>query len=275
MSNERQSPKRHPPPAERYRLYIDESGDHVFRDTESASHRYLCLLGCWFCGGDYLLFDNALREFKQAHIPHSPDDPLILHREDIINRRKEFYRLRDPAASEAFDAGLLDLLAKARFCMTAVVIDKQLLREKYATPAHPYHLAIGFLLQRYCGLLNRLSRQGDVMAESRGGTEDRLLKDSYARVYQRGAWMVKAASFQQALTSGQLKVKPKSANIAGLQLADLLAHPVRQSVLLQNGRISGPLGGFAEKILRVCDGKFNRHLYNGQVQGYGWVLFPS
>ncbi len=31
---------------DRYRLYIDESGDHVFRQLEEDRHRYLCLLGC-------------------------------------------------------------------------------------------------------------------------------------------------------------------------------------------------------------------------------------
>src|SRR5262249_16830720 len=153
------------------------------------------LLGCWFRMREYVLFDEALRHFKQAHIPHNPDEPVVLHREDIMNRRGPFYRLRDPAAGQAFDAGLLQRLAQTGFTMTGVVIDKQALREKYAAPAHPYHLALGFLLQRYCGLLNHLNRQGDVMAEQRGANEDRLLKDSHARVYERGAWMFKAASF--------------------------------------------------------------------------------
>jgi len=31
-------------PEDRYRLYIDESGDHVFRHLDEESHRYLCLL---------------------------------------------------------------------------------------------------------------------------------------------------------------------------------------------------------------------------------------
>ena len=26
---------------DRYRLYLDESGDHVFRETEELAHRYL------------------------------------------------------------------------------------------------------------------------------------------------------------------------------------------------------------------------------------------
>ena len=262
-------------PEERFRLYIDECGDHVFKHLEKPSHRYLCLLGCWFRGHDYRVFHAALEEFKQRHIPHNPDEPVILHREDIINRRKCFWRLRDDVARQAFDRDMLKLIADAEFRICAVVIDKKEHCERHVSPAHPYHLAIGFLLQRYCGLLNHFNRRGDVMAESRGGREDSLLKDSFKRVYERGAWMRREAFFQRALTSKELKVKPKSTNIAGLQLADLLAHPIRQAMLLEKGRIARPLAPFADKINAVADAKFNRHLYDGRVEGYGKVWYPK
>ena len=262
-------------PEERFRLYIDESGDHVFRRLDEPSHRYLCLLGCWLRGRDYRSFHAALEEFKQHHIPHNPDEPVILHREDIINRRKYFWRLRDEKAAESFDRELLQLISGAEFRICAVVIDKKKLQEQYAVPGHPYNLAIGFMLQRYCGLLNHINRHGDVMAESRGGREDTLLKDSYARVYQRGAWMRRAAFFQQALTTQELKLKPKSANIAGLQLADLLAHPIRQAILLEKERIPGPLPPFAKKVNAIAAAKYNRHLYRRRVWGYGKVWYPN
>jgi len=260
----------------RYRLYIDESGDHVFRSLDRPTHRYLCLLGCWFRADEYVNFHTALEHFKQHHIPHNPDEPVILHREDIINRRGPFWRLRDPTAAQAFDHDLLQLLSNAQFRVFAVVIDKRELQQRYANPAHPYHLAMGFMLQRYCGLLNHINRCGDVMAESRGGREDRLLKDSYAWVYHRGIWGVtRSTFFQQALTTRELKTKPKSANIAGLQVADLLAHPTRQAILIEKRRINGPLPPFARKVTEAVDPKFNRHLYHGRVWGYGKLLFPE
>ena len=262
-------------PEERFRLYIDESGDHVFRHLEKESHRYLCLLGCWFRTHEYRAFHVALEDFKQRHIPHNPDEPLILHREDIINRRGRFWRLRDPQRAKAFDDELLDLIARTNFKVVAVVIDKKGLREQYPTPAHPYHLAIGFMLQRYCGYLNHINRQGDAMAESRGGKENRLLMDSYSRHYERGAWMTGSDFFQRALTSRKLKIEQKSANIAGLQLADLLGNPVRKTIVIEKGHAEGVLSAFAERIVRAVDGKFNRHLYDGRVWGYGKVLFPE
>ena len=55
------------------------------------------------------------------------------------------------------------------------------------------------------------------MAESRGGKEDRRLKDSFERVYTSGSDFIAPEIFVVHLTSKQLKVKSKSNNIAGLQ----------------------------------------------------------
>jgi hypothetical protein len=261
---------------DRYRLYLDESGDHVYRETSEISHRYLCLLGCWFRNPDYLLFHEALESLKTRHLPHHPDDPVVLHREDMINARKAFKNLRDESRREQFDTEILQLVEAARFNIVAVVIDKHELRRAFGEDAgHPYHIGLGFLLQRFAGYLNHVNRMGDVMGEARGGKEDRLLKESYSRVFERGVWMTKAHSFQSALTSRELKLKSKSSNIAGLQLADLLGHPVKHWVLQQHGHIRDELAPFARRLLGVVDGKFNRHLYDGRLEGYGTVLYPK
>lgn len=77
-----------------------------------------------------------------------------------------------------------------------MVIDKQELRRAYGTAAaHPYHLGLGFLLQRFAGYLNHINRVGDILGESRGGREDRLLKESYSRVFERGVWMTRSDTF--------------------------------------------------------------------------------
>lgn len=261
---------------DRYRLYIDESGDHVFRATGELSHRYLCLLGCWFLNPDYLHFHNELERLKLRFLPHHPDDPVVLHRDDIINARRAFKDLREDSVREAFNSAILELIKATPFKVVAVVIDKNSLSSSFGeASAHPYHLALGFLLQRYAGYLNHLNRTGDVMAESRGGVEDRLLKDSYARVYEQGAWKVSHNTFQSALSSCQLKLKTKQANISGLQLADLLGHPVKQWVLKKEGILDDDLAPFAVRVMEIVEKKLNCHLYDGRVKGYGYVLYPK
>ncbi len=260
----------------RYRLYIDESGDHVFRDTGETKHRFLCLLGCWFSNPEYFIFHNQLEKFKIDYIPHHPDEPVILHREDIVNARGVFKKLQDQKFRQDFDSSLLNLIDKANFRVVAVVIDKLALFQSYGDDAaHPYHLGLGFLLQRYAGYLNHINRVGDVLAESRGGKEDRKLGESYNFIYHRGAWRFSANSFQEALSSSQLKIKPKTANIAGLQLADILAHPVKEWILRQYGLVSSNLAPFAEQLIAIIRNKFNRHLYDERIEGYGYVLYPK
>jgi hypothetical protein len=261
---------------DRFRLYLDESGDHVFREVMQQPHRFLCLLGCWFQNPDYLKFHEALEALKSRLLPHHPDDPVILHREDMLNARKAFKSLRDPDVRKEWDAELLRVIAAGDFRVVAVVIDKLQLRSDYGeSAAHPYHLGLGFMLQRYAGYLNHINRTGDVMAESRGGAEDRLLKESYERVYEHGVWMTPVHTFRAALTSSQLKLKNKSANISGLQLADLLGHPVKQWVLQRNGLLDADPPPFAEQIMAIVETKFNRQLYTDEIEGYGTVLFPK
>jgi hypothetical protein len=93
-------------PLERYRLYLDESGDHVFRDFSQLAHRFLCLLGCWFKTESYLQFQRELENLKAIHLPHHPDEPVVLHREDMVNARGAFKNLRDAAKRAAFDNDL-------------------------------------------------------------------------------------------------------------------------------------------------------------------------
>jgi len=262
---------------DRFRLYMDESGDHVYRETTETAHRFLCLLGCWFQNPDYLHFHETLESFKEHHLHHHPDNPVILHREDMINARKVFKILQDEEKREQFDSDLLAIIHSVNFRVVAVVIDKAALRAIYGeSAAHPYHLGLGFLLQRFAGYLNHINRIGDVMAEARGGTEDLLLQESYSRVYEHGIWGVTSAgSFQSALSSRQLKLREKKANISGLQLADLLGHPTKMWALKHYGLIREESAPFAKRLMKIIEQKFNRQLYTNKLEGYGIVLYPK
>jgi len=245
-----------------YRLYVDESGDHTFYETEAPDRRYLGLLGV-IVESDYYrtTFQPGLEVLKQTHFPHSPDEPVILHRADIVNRRGPFWRLRHPAKQEAFDEDFLAYCADHEYRVVAVVIDKQAHIERYGQAAyHPYHYCVTVLLERYCGFLNLRGAKGDVMAEGRGGSEDRQLKEAYRVIYTVGSQWRGARFFQAALTTQEIKVKPKSADIAGLQLADLLDHPTKQDVLIEQERIDDPQDSFGRRICQCIQPKFTRNL---------------
>lgn len=259
----------------RYRLYIDESGDHAYNLLDQASHRYLALLGVWFRQlDDYVAFAEDLERFKRDIFGPRPDKPVILHRSDIINRKGPFGLLCKPDVEERFNAGLLGLLDRATFKMVCVVIDKQNHLNHYCNPFHPYHYCLAAMLERYGGWLNYKNAVGDVIAESRGRVEDLQLKQAYRRVYESGTqstWF-KPKHFQRALTSHDIKSQPKRFNIAGLQLADILAHPVKQACLVERNLIPDSGDVFGKQVYKAVEGKFNFNEWRGQVQGYGKVF---
>ena len=257
-----------------YRLYVDESGDHTYTSLEAAHRRYLALVGCFFDLQHYQeSFQPQLEELKARFFRHDPDEPVILHREDLINARGSFRFLLDPEVRNSFNSALLSVIWGAAFKIIAVVIDKKAHVDRYGDAAwHPYHYCLAVMLERYCGYLHFCRGKGDVVAESRGKREDMQLKEEYERIYRQGTHRRSAQWFQLVLTSHELKVKPKSKDIAGLQLTDLIAHPAKQEVLLERGRLAEVSGSFGQEICKMLASKYNRHLYSAQLWGYGKIL---
>lgn len=258
-----------------FRMYIDESGDHTYHhDSIHEARRYLGLTGCIIEFEYYrTTFHPYFETLKQKHFPYSPDEPVIFHRTDIINCRGPFWRLRDRTAQAKFDQDLLDFLSQQDYRIISVVIDKKTHIERYGEAAlHPYHYCLAVMLERYSRFMNSVHARGDVLAESRGGTEDCQLKDSYKTVYSNGTQFRSPRFFQNALTSHEIKIKPKSANIAGLQLSDILAYPCKQQILIEQNIISDPGGTFGKKIWLAIKDKFVYDITEGRTQPYGKIF---
>lgn len=282
-----------------FRLYIDESGDHSYgkrelkklqlktkegiidfsRDYYPELHkpdkRYLGITGCIIEKEMYQsAFHPKMEKLKKRHFTFDIDDPLIFHREDIINKRGRFWRLRDSEKESYFNSDLLTFFRDMDYTVIAVVIDKKTHIERYQAFAyHPYHFCLAAILERYCGLLHFYNARGDVMAESRGGSEDKQLKEAYRKIYEGGTQFRHSDFFQGVLTSKEIKIKSKAANIAGLQLSDLLAHPLKQQILKENGRLpDSEVETFGNKVCDAVENKLNRHVYSGEIYGYGKVF---
>lgn len=281
-----------------YRLYIDESGDHTYGRKEQKpfvllsqgkkifeasidsypqlerdDKRYLCLTGC-IIKLDYYRdeFVPVLEAFKRDFF--DPDENVILHAKEIIQRQSHFHVLQNKEVSNRFDAGLLDIVANAEYTIINVVIDKKNHVENYGVAAwHPYHYCLANMLARYCFFLQKRKAKGDVLAESRGKTEDFELKKVYTAIYEKGTRFKSAKFFQQYLTSKEIKIKPKEKNVAGLQLADILANPLKKHTLVQKSIMQEPDESvFWLKIIEAAKSKLDCRESDGCVDGYGLVL---
>jgi uncharacterized protein DUF3800 len=253
-----------------YRLFIDETGTHDLSGARDPNNRFLSLTGLIFRSLD---IDNALepwlRVFKERHFGHVDDPPgVILHRKEIVNRRPPFDVLFDPENERAFNADLLRLLAKLNYKAITVTIDKRAHLERYSKWHHnPYHYCMDAMLERYCMQMNNQNMRGDVMIESRDKKLDKKLKKSFQFIYQNGTMQMNKTDLQRALTTRELKLKPKSANVAGLQLCDLLAHPACVAARCHHDGCTLP-DNFGGALAEVLEGKYRRSYY-GQIDGYG------
>ena len=260
-----------------YRLYVDEVGNHDLTHADDPNQRFLGLTGA-FLESEYTsrVLRPEMDKIKVEFFQQDPDEPIIFHRKELVNKRPPFQALLDPAVEQAFNSRILAALAGWEYRVITVVIDKLAHREEYMVwHFHPYHYCLTVLLERFVLFLHYGGHRGDVMVEQRGGAEDRKLKDSYRRLYERGTENIPVERWQARLTSGELKVKPKSANVVGLQLADLIAHASRREVLIEHGLSSDPRDIFGDQISAILQqSKYHRNPRTGRIEGYGKKLLP-
>ncbi len=255
----------------KYRMYVDECGNPDLESSENPLHRFLSLTGV-IIDLDYVknCLYGELESLKSKYFGSHPDDPIILHRKEIVNAKYPFEALRDKKVRKQFDAELLDFLKTWEYTVVTVCLDKQVHKKTYKVWRYePYHYCLALLLERYAIFLDQHHVQGDVLAESRGGKEDRKLKDSFTRLWENGTEYMPPERFQKVLTSKKLKVKPKANNISGLQVADIIAHPSRTEILLENDKRDNQLAPFAKKVVSILDRKYYK--YNGKVFGKKFI----
>lgn len=261
---------------DKFRLYIDETGTPHLQNVSDPNHRFLGLIGV-IAKLEYVssVLTPEMEALKRNHFPYDPDAPPIFHRNELVNKKYPFKALKNPNAEESFNRNLLEKLNSWEYIVVAIVIDKLTHLEQYRVwRYHPYHYCMAVLIERFVIYLEQASAVGDCMAESRG-REDRKLKEAYAKLYRNGTDFMQASRIQQSLTSCQLKIKPKSNNISGLQLADMIAYPSKQGILIEKNLIADPGEIFGKKIVKILeDEKYYRNPRDGNIWGCGKKILP-
>jgi len=256
----------------RYRLYIDETGDSAFNRLSNPIHRYFGLLGVWLEQNADAKFTQNLKTFKES-IFHETSMPVAFHRKDIINKKGAFGILREAEINQKFNYGLLNLLSNSEFRLICVLIDKKFLWEQYSNPADPYHYCLRAMLDRYCQWLKCRNAVGDVMAEARGKQFDRLLELEYKRFFEEN--IAYGHEQKRVLTSSSIKFSRKTDHQAGVELADILAYPIKQNMLITAELIEESDPNFSDMLIRAIKGKYHKNERTEEINGYGLVWIPK
>ena len=257
------------------RLYIDEVGND---DTATVSERYLSLTGITTKLRSHdTIIQPEIERLKSRIFGHNPPQwPVILHRREIVRKERPFFDcLWDPKVNEDWENSILALIKDLPYIANTVAIDKQEHAQKYVVwQFNPYHYCMRALVERYVLWLNRQRLTGDVVVEARFKKQDKKLKRSFNYIYDHGTEHIPAAIVQNCLTSREIKFETKQANVAGLQLVEMIGHPSYQAMRAQFTGV--PMTArFGSKVVDVLiKHRYSRHPKTGVIEGWGQKRLP-
>jgi len=240
-----------------YLVFVDESGDHGL-DSIDKNYPIFVLAFCIIQKKDYVeSIVPAIQRFKFKHFGH---DNVILHEHDIRKDAGPFSFLKTKVKKAAFLEELTQIVSDAPFTLICSVIQKITLKQAYISPGNPYHVALGFGLERVHYYLRSKGvddTKTHVMVEQRGKKEDAELELVFRRICD-------GSNYNNEQLPLEITFADKKANLPGLQLADLVARPVGMSIL----RPDQP-----NRAFEVLENKFYRN-NAGKRQGWGLKCFP-
>ncbi len=205
-----------------------------------------------------------LEDLKRQFFKYDPDAPPILVRSAIKHRKKWFYVLQDESLNKQWEEGLLNFIGALRdYAMVfSVIIDKKKHLDDY--PSHtfdPYAYSLSVLLNRIRGFLVNKGEKADIIAESRGRVEDQQIMKAYVNLRKTGSYYGSTGEYyKKAYPEEELIIKRKDNNVAGLQIADVIAFGQKVQTILDNKKpFSRPLGDFTKRLNDIVDRMVNRY----------------
>ena len=151
-------------------MYVDECGNPDLESSDNPIHRFLSLTGV-IISLDYVreILNPQIESLKTKYFGSHPDDPIILHRKEVLNAKYPFEALRDEKIRKQFDVELLDLLRTWDYTVVTVCLDKKAHKEACTVWRYePYHYCLALLLERYVFFLEQNETKGDVIARISG-----------------------------------------------------------------------------------------------------------
>ena len=264
------------PPNKRFRLFFDETGNGDLHAAEKApNERYLSVTGVVVrqdTHDGYLT--RRLNRLKRDIFGVGESEKLILHRRDIMRKDGRFAVLRNESLRAEFDARVFAIVSECLLTAFTISIDKVAHKQRYSVWQYsPYHYVMECMIERFVRWLERNNAVGDVYGEARSPTHDKKLRRAYKMLHKHGNNFVTAGQFQARLTTSSLGLLAKDADVAGIQLADLLAHPAHRAFKFDQLGETQPVD-FGALLAAVLARKIYDRSQDGRVDGFGRKWLP-
>jgi hypothetical protein len=240
-------------------MFLDESGNHGLTQIDPLYPIFV--LGGLIVEEDYAYGEltKRVQQFKRDLFGR---EDLILHTADISRNKNGFEKLKNPVFRARFFAELNQLMHDLVYNVIACVIKKNDHFARYGFSAlDPYMLSLDVLVERFYFELDFAETTGNIVAEQRSPVLDRQLDIAWLNLKIQGTEFIQATRINQRIES--LVALPKAANIAGLQLADLVVSPIGRHVM----------GKQDHEDWAIIERKFRRR--SGSYEGAGLVILPK
>jgi hypothetical protein len=246
-----------------YVVYVDESGDHSLVNID-ADYPVFVLALCVFHKRHYSeKIIPAVEKLKFNYFGH---DSVVLHENEIRKQKGDFAFLSHLPTRNEFVGRLSSIMEASNFILIACVVDKaRLTRRSEGAMTNPYHIALGICLDALYSFLaekNQHQLQTHVVVECRGKKEDSELELEFRRICDGDNTGNRHLPFDIVFAD-------KKTNLAGLQLADLVARPVGLSY------IRPKQANQAIEVLKhkfYCDG--GRDCVGNGYENVGLIIYP-
>ena len=212
----------------RFIAFFDECGDHSLSKIDKDFPMFLLCTMVVERDAYAKQIIPALAEFKLRYFAH---EGINLHSREIRKAEGPFGILQNETVRHKFLGELSTLMTVLPFTLFITAIQKVAYAERYGTEAkNPYNVALEYSFERILHFLEEQNEsQLPVIAEARGQQEDDALRASFHRLMTQGTYFNSAERFQKMVCP--ISFRRKQDNIAGIQLADLCAHPTARHLL--------------------------------------------
>ena len=212
----------------RFIAFFDECGDHSLTKIDKDFPLFLLCTVIVEREAYAQQIIPALAAFKLRYFAH---EGINLHSREIRKAEGPFGILQNPSVRQKFLPELSELIAAIPFTLFITAIHKTAYLKQYGAGAkNPYDVALEYSFERVLHFLEQHNEsQLPVIAEARGQQEDDALRASFYRLMTQGTYYNKAERFQKLVCP--ISFRRKQDNIAGIQVADLCAHPTARHLL--------------------------------------------
>lgn len=213
---------------------------------------------------DFDYYTNEVeKRINELKLKHCSKTDIILRSYDIRKQKADFRFLVDKVKRDSFYEDLNQLISSLNFTIIAAAIDKTRLKNQYADPDNPYHLCLRFILERTVMYLGKTKEKIVFRIESRETHNDRKLAEIYENFRKHDHTFFKAPEIQTKIID--LSFNQKTQNIAGMQVADLVAYPIGKWVLNNQQE---------NKSFAIIQPKIHKKPRGLEFLNYGLKIFP-